>query len=628
MTGTAPAPVPDAGAAHIDAGWGAAGISVSYDRKQALDHVSLWALGGQVTAVVGGDGAGKTTLLRCLAGALAPDSGQVQVPAASRIGYLSAGSGTYPDLTVSENLAFRATAYGLPQAVARERSAELLDRAGLAAARDQLAGQLSGGMRQKLGVIAAMLHQPDLLVLDEPTTGVDPVSRSGLWWLIARAAAAGAAVVLATTYLDEAQRAASVLVLDGGQQLAAGTPAEITAAMPGSVLAAKARPAGAAGQRAWRCAGRWRVWNPADAGGDAADVISPDLQDAVTVAALARELVRAGHETDSSRADGAAAAGPGPGPGTDAAARPATDAGPAPSTAARSAAGPLAQCVAVSRQFGQFTAVRGVNLQVSAGEIVGLLGANGAGKTTVIRMLLGLLATSDGEVALFGQPPSRGTRRRIGYLPQGLGLYSDLTAAENLEFSAAVFGGRPAALTGQLRAVGSAPVGMLPLGLQRRVAFTEALSHHPDLLILDEPTSGVDPLGRARLWDTIRATADDGAGVLVTTHYMEEAGECGRLVIMADGSVVAEGTAGEIIGAARVTVVEPSSWAGAFGKLEEAGLPVALAGRTLRVPGADADTVRRALGDSPARLYSAPATLEERFFELALPAAATERAPA
>src|ERR1019366_7275174 len=298
-----------------------------------------------------------------------------------------------------------------------------------------LAGQLSGGMRQKLGVIAAMLHQPDLLVLDEPTTGVDPVSRSGLWWLIARAAAAGAAVVLATTYLDEAQRAASVLVLDGGQQLAAGTPAEITAAMPGSVLAAKARPAGAAGpagrggagRRAWRCAGRWRVWNPADAGGDAADVISPDLQDAVTVAALARELVRAGHETDSSRADGAAAAGPGPGPGTDAAARPATDAGPAPSTAARSAAGPLAQCVAVSRQFGQFTAVRGVNLQVSAGEIVGLLGANGAGKTTVIRMLLGLLATSDGEVALFGQPPSRGTRRRIGYLPQGLGLYSDLT---------------------------------------------------------------------------------------------------------------------------------------------------------------------------------------------------------
>ena len=645
MTGPAPAPAADAGAGRSGAGWGAAGISVSYDGTQALDHVSLRALGGQVTAVVGGDGAGKTTLLRCLAGALAPDGGRVHIPAAGTIGYLSAGSGTYPDLTVSENLAFRAAAYGLAPAAARIRSAELLDRAGLAAARDRLAGQLSGGMRQKLGVIAAMLHQPGLLVLDEPTTGVDPVSRSGLWWLIARGAAGGAAVVLATTYLDEAQRAASVLVLDDGQQLAAGTPAQIIAAMPGSVRTATARPAGKAGQRAWRRGGRWRVWDPADAGRDGADVVAPDLQDAVTAAALARELARAGRHTGIQRPDGAclanagrdasaaagrdasAAAGPdaSAAAGRDASAAAGRDAS---AVASARAAGPLAKCIAVSRQFGQFTAVRGVSLQIRAGEIVGLLGANGAGKTTLIRMLLGLLAASDGEVALFGRPPSRATRQRIGYVPQGLGLYPDLTAAENLAFSAAIFGGRPADLTGQLRAAGSAPVGRLPLGLQRRVAFAEALSHHPDLLILDEPTSGVDPLGRARLWDTIAAAADDGAGVLVTTHYMEEAGECGRLVIMADGGVVAEGTAGEIIGANRVTVVEPSSWAGAFGKLEEAGLPVALAGRTLRVPGADPDTVRRALGDSQARLLSAPATLQERFFELALPAAAAERAPA
>ena len=279
----------------------------------------------------------------------------------------------------------------------------------------------------------------------------------------------------------------------------------------------------------------------------------------------------------------------------------------------------LAQCVAVSRQFGEFTAVRDVDLRVDSGEIVGLLGANGAGKTTLIRLLLGLLATSAGEVALFGEPPSRGTRRRIGYVPQSLGLYDDLTVSENLEFSAAVFGsGRPE-LPGPLRPYATGLVGGLSLGVQRRVAFAQALAHQPDLLILDEPTSGVDPLGRARLWDTVSQAADRGAGVLVTTHYMEEAQECGRLVIMADGAVVAEGTAAQIVGDARVTVVEAPSWTTAFGRLEECGMAVALAGRALRVPGASPEAVLRALGDVGARAYDAPATLEERFFQLAPP---------
>ncbi len=266
----------------------------------------------------------------------------------------------------------------------------------------------------------------------------------------------------------------------------------------------------------------------------------------------------------------------------------------------RALAGPLAVCDSVSRQFGEFTAVSEVSLQVQAGEIVGLLGANGAGKTTLIRMLLGLLPASAGEVLLFGAAPSRGTRRRIGYVPQGLGLYDDLTPEQNLEFSAAAFGGpRPE-------------------------------SHQPDLLILDEPTSGVDPLGRARLWDTIAGAAAAGAGVLVTTHYMEEAGECARLVIMADGRVVAQGTAPEIIGAAQVTVVETAAWAAAFRVLEEAGMPVALAGRALRVPGTGPAEVRRALATAGgaagghARVSAAPATLEERFFQLAQPGFITE----
>jgi len=288
-------------------------VCVRYGDKLALDHVTFRAVPGRVSAVVGGDGAGRTTLLRCLAGALAVDTGQVRLPPPLRIGYLSSGSGTYPDLSVAENLAFRAAAYRLPPAVARERSGEFLERAGLSGARDRLAGQLSGGMRQKLGVIAAMLHQPDLLVLDEPTTGVDPVSRSDLWWLITRAAASGAAVVLATSYLDEAERALDVLALDAGRVLASGTPEEIIAAMPGTLWVSDAPPEGEARRRAWRRGGRWRIWHqpaPAsgtggageDAGGAASAIagpatpVTPDLQDAVTVAILARELAGSGPE--------------------------------------------------------------------------------------------------------------------------------------------------------------------------------------------------------------------------------------------------------------------------------------------------------------------------------------------
>jgi ABC-2 type transport system ATP-binding protein len=285
-----------------------------------------------------------------------------------------------------------------------------------------------------------------------------------------------------------------------------------------------------------------------------------------------------------------------------------------------------AQAVAVTRAFGPLVAVDNVDLEVRPGEVVGLLGANGAGKTTLIRLLLGLLRPSGGEIRLFGEPPSRRTRRRIGYVPQGLGLYHDLTLAENLAFSAAVFGAGAAAasLPGPLRPYGSTVAGALPLGIQRTAAFAEALAHRPDLLVLDEPTSGVDPLARARLWETVASAAAAGAGVLVTTHYMDEAGECDRLVIMAAGRAVARGTAGQITGDAQVSVVDSAAWAAAFGALEAAGLPVALAGRTLRVPGAAPGAVRRALGDLPATVRSAPATLEERFFELTLSADITQ----
>ncbi|HSR83196.1 MAG TPA: ATP-binding cassette domain-containing protein [Streptosporangiaceae bacterium] len=601
--------------------FGVAGLWVRYGDTVALADVSVLIARGQITAVVGGDGAGKTSLLRCLAGAQRPDAGEVSRPAPQRVGFLPASSGLYPDLTVAENLAFRATAYRMPSAAATRRTAELIERAGLTDARDRLAGQLSGGMRQKLGVIAALLHQPDLLVLDEPSTGVDPVSRSGLWSLIASAAANGAAVMLATTYIDDAQRASAVLVLDAGHELAAGRPDQIVAAMPGALVTAQERPGGAAGLRAWRRGPSWRVWCPPGTT-TTGEPVQADLQDAVTVAALARELAADAQTTASGDAI-------------------------QHRTSAKSgqdAAAILAESVAVTCVFGPVTAVRDVSIEVRRGEIVGLLGANGAGKTTLIRMLLGLITPTAGQILLLGQQPSREVRRRIGYVPQGLGLYDDLTVAENLQFAAAVYGGKArAGDKGAHRAYHAAagtasqlggpprPVGQLPLGLQRRAAFAEALAHEPELLILDEPTSGVDPLGRARLWQTISAAVQAGAGALVSTHYMEEAGECDRLIIMAEGEVVATGTAEQIIGAARSTIVDAADWPTAFGELEAAGLPVALAGRTLRVPGAGPDAVRAVLGRGAGRaggdrIYAAQATLEERFFDLTL-AASQRREP-
>ena len=279
---------------------------------------------------------------------------------------------------------------------------------------------------------------------------------------------------------------------------------------------------------------------------------------------------------------------------------------------------PLAESIEVTRRFGSFTAVDRVSVTVRAREVVGLLGSNGAGKTTLIRLLLGLLIPSEGDIRLFDQLPSRATRRRLGYVPQGLGLYDDLTPEENLRFSASVFGRRDVSLPDAIRRFSDVQVGALPLGVRRRVAFAGALAHEPELLVLDEPTSGVDQLARTRLWDTIRETAERGAGVLMTTHHMDEAEECDRLVVMADGSVVAEGTVSEIVGKVRVVVVETEQWAEAFDRLDRAGIRAALVGRTLRVPGPTPPEVKRALQDLPVILREAPATLEERFVELSL----------
>ena len=270
----------------------------------------------------------------------------------------------------------------------------------------------------------------------------------------------------------------------------------------------------------------------------------------------------------------------------------------------------LLSAQSATRRFGDFVAVDSVSLEVRAGEVVGLLGANGAGKTTLIRMILGLLPVSQGAVALFGAAPSRETRARLGYVPQGLGLWHDLTVEENLAFVGDVYGAA-IAVPDALAGLSSRPVRGIGLGRQRQVAFAAALGHAPELLVLDEPTSGVDPLSRARLWDAIHEAADSGVGVLVTTHYMQEAQQCDRLVLMSQGREVAAGGEADIVGDTRTIAVRTDRWQDAFEALDAAGVMTMLAGTHVRAVDATEAHVRAALGEIPAQLESTSATLEE-----------------
>ncbi len=264
----------------------------------------------------------------------------------------------------------------------------------------------------------------------------------------------------------------------------------------------------------------------------------------------------------------------------------------------------------VSRRFGSFVAVNAVDLEVHAGEVVGLLGANGAGKTTLIKMILGLLAPSEGRITLFGERQSRQQRRRVGYVPQNLGLYRDLTVRENLEFRATTFALQSPGDGGESQ---DTLVGALPLGTQRRAAFTAATQHGPELLILDEPTSGVSPLSRTVLWDLIRAQAEAGVGVLVSTHHMDEAEQADRLVLMARGRVAATGTVEDIIDGTRTVEVIADRWEQAFEALSRAGSRISLAGRSVRVIGQSAEEVTQTLRAAAvtAEVHDVEATLDE-----------------
>jgi ABC-2 type transport system ATP-binding protein len=281
--------------------------------------------------------------------------------------------------------------------------------------------------------------------------------------------------------------------------------------------------------------------------------------------------------------------------------------------------GPLLRSAAVTKLFGGVVAVDAVTMDLRPGEVVGLLGANGAGKTTLIRMLLGLVAPTSGEVELLGAPPDRQHRSRLGYVPQSLGLYGDLTVRENLAFSTQAYGAAMPELPRDLSAHTDVLVREVSLGMQRQLAFLAALAHRPEVLVLDEPTSGVDAVARAELWDTIRAQAGGGVGVLVPTHYMQEAEQCDRLLLMSNGSLVAQGSESDIVGSTTAVAVRTDDWARAFAALDAAGAPVMLAGRSIRVADADPDALRAVLEKAGIRaeLEPVPATIEERMMVLA-----------
>jgi ABC-2 type transport system ATP-binding protein len=670
----------DGGGPH-DGAFGVRDCTVRFGRTLALDAVSLDVAPGQVTAVVGGDGAGKSTLLRLFAHRVSAASGDVRSIERARLGYQPATSGVWPTLTVAENVAFVGRSFGMSPARIRSRGDELLERAGLAGARRRLGSALSGGMRQKLGFVLAILHEPDLVLLDEPSTGVDPVSRVELWRLIAATAAgdgvspdaadrsaadrsaadraaadraaavsgaregdptggsgdggpaggSGAghsthgaqgatAVLMATTYLDEAQRAASVLALDGGRMLAVGTPDEVVASVPGTV----ARFAGegpvpvALAARSWRRGTERHVWISTDAGGeDELEPVAPDFEDALIALSLSRAAVAA-HPVEVAHPLSPSSPARPVASGREGASQ--RQEGESRQPAAPDVSGaPVAAALHVTKTYGHFRALDDVSLDVRPGEIVGLIGANGAGKTTLLRIMLGLEsadAVPGGDVTVFGAAPDRVGRHRIGYVPQGLGLYTTLSVAENVAFLSRVYRVPPPELPESLRAVRSSPVADIGLGRQRQLAFALALAHEPELLVLDEPTSGVDPLARARLWDVIHDQAAAGRAVIVTTHYLQEAEQCTRLALLSHGRTLGSGTVADLTGAAgpdpiRAVLVRSEDWQRALDALDRAGLPVMLTGRDVRVAGQSVERVREALGGIRAEVSEVPATLEE-----------------
>ena len=543
----------------------------------ALDGITASAARGAVTGLIGPDAAGKTTLMRLIAGLLRADGGRIEVlgidvgrePLAvqARLGYMPQHFGLYEDLTVEENLNLYADLQGVPRAARKERYAQLLHMTGLGPFTSRMAGRLSGGMKQKLGLACTLVQPPELLLLDEPTVGVDPVSRRELWEIIGHLTReAHTTVLFSTAYLDEAERCDAVLLIHEGRLLGSGPPGSFTAEMAGRSFYATS----GLGRRRLQ-ARLATVPGVIDAviQGSHVRVVTADAKSPDPTSLIAEAPDLALTPTPPRFEDSFVArlrTRPEPPQSGEATAPTASP----PQSPRRQQTGsedavPVEAVITVqhlTRRFGDFIAVNDVTFSVARGEIFGLLGANGAGKSTTFRMLCGLLPPSAGELRVSGfdlrtaAAPARG---RIGYMAQKFSLYADLSVRQNLRFFSSAYRLEGARQSERIDwAVGEFGLSPmlesaardLPLGFKQRLALACALMHEPDILFLDEPTSGVDPLARREFWRRINALAESGVTVLVTTHFMEEAEYCDRLVIMAQGQVLTEGTPEAIKGAA------------------------------------------------------------------------------
>jgi len=560
----------------------------------ALDGVSAEAARGAVTGLIGPDGAGKTTLMRLIAGLLKLDAGRIEAlgvdvgrdPLAvqARVGYMPQRFGLYEDLTVQQNLDLYADLQGVPPAERPTRYAELLHMTALGPFTARRAGRLSGGMKQKLGLACTLVRAPALLLLDEPTVGVDPVSRRELWQIIDHLTRdAHTTVLFSTAYLDEAERCDTVLLLHEGRLIDRGPPAAFARRSAGRTFAATAD------------VGRRRLQERlALASGVVDSVIQGSRVRVVTAeakppdaAALAVDLPGLAFAPTTPRfEDSFVAELTGRGAHERAATAPIVALPRAPEPTARE---DVIVVDRLSRRFGDFVAVDAISFRVARGEIFGLLGANGAGKSTTFRMLCGLLPPSGGALRVAGfdlRKAAAPARARIGYMAQKFSLYGDLTVERNLRFFSSVYGLSGArqrtrmawaieefGLAEQL----AAAARDLPLGFKQRLALACALMHEPEILFLDEPTSGVDPLARREFWRRINALAENGVTALVTTHFMEEAEYCDRLAIMAQGAVLAEGTPDAVKAAARSAARPDPTMEDAFIAMIEAAAAPALA---------------------------------------------------
>ncbi len=534
------------------------GLRKHYGRIEAIRGIDLEIKDGEIFGLIGPDGAGKTSTFQILGGVMEPTAGTVEVfgePARkmrSQTGYLTQTFSLYPDLTAAENIRYIGDLRRVPAKEIKSRGQRYLSMFDMDRFTDRLAGRLSGGMKQKLALACALVAQPRALLLDEPTTGVDPVSRREFWDTLAHLSAGGLTILFATPYLDEAERCHRVALMHLGEIRELGTPAELKAQLHATRLEVRAANLGKSEEVLRKEVGPDSEITDVQRFGDRLDVMTPDegrgrdaVEQRLRSADIAVKDIRASEPTLENifvatlRAIGQESKVP-PFPGRH----------PHRDLLHHGAI----EADKLTKRFGSFVAVNNINVRVNYGEIYGLLGANGAGKTTTIKMLCSLLEPTSGRITLAGESGnvrSPDVRRRVGYMSQKFSLYDDLTIGENLDFFAGVYGvpeherrekkAWVLAFSG-LEGKENQLTGSLPGGWKQRVAFGSAIMHEPSVLFLDEPTSGVDPLARRAFWQMINRLADAGTAILVTTHYLEEAEQCNRLGFMVAGELVAEGT--------------------------------------------------------------------------------------